>query len=632
LSLALAVAFFSRGVAPATAASDVGSRETIAGDERDELVPDSVVYAAAKAAAAKAAASRATVQARPVLPSSALGVLPTILARFEGIYDPSTGNPDETSAIGPTRLVEVVNNRLGIFDRQGTLLAGGSIAELTGADPNDFSTDPQILWDPSSRRFYYTIYLNRNHAACCDPGIAWGFSTTASPSSLADFCGYFTRFDYGGTFPDGTFPDFPQLGTTQDFLLIGINRFTFRTAFVGADLAWISKPPPGSTCPAPSSFHTGIFEQLKNVDGSLAFTPIPARQVDAAPTGRVVSGLFPGGNYLNVYTVQRDPGTGAALLSAPARLDVPSYSMPADAPQAGTTTTGQPAPLLDTGAGKLTQAYAAFDPRLGHVAVWTTQTAFGGAGAEVRWYEIDPSGPRLDQSGVVTDPQFRTYFYYGSIAPDRAVEGTSSAFGSNMVLGFDQSSTTTDVQIAMVSKVGAAAQSAPVVVKTSPGPNVTGASPNRWGDYSGASPDPTPVTTTTGVVWLTNQWNIASTGDGDPDWRTWNWAATAPDLTDVPSGGAPMRFRVFAPHPNPSGDGMQVDFELPGEQKVMAEVFDMRGRLARTIASWQEYPAGRHSLRWDSRNDAGAPAPPGIYFIQVRARGLSSTRKVAVLR
>jgi hypothetical protein len=57
---------------------------------------------------------------------------------------------------------------------------------------------------------------------------------------------------------------------------------------------------------------------------------------------------------------------------------------------------------------------------------------------------------------------------------NRAVDGTSARFGSNMVLGFDQQSTTIDVQIGMVSKVGAKPQSAPVVVKTSPGPNVDG--------------------------------------------------------------------------------------------------------------------------------------------------------------
>jgi len=173
-----------------------------------------------------------------------------------------------------------------------------------------------------------------------------------------------------------------------------------------------------------------------------------------------------------------------------------------------------------------------FNCLVGHMDFWTAHAVFGGAGSEVRWYEIDPTVPRLDQSGVVTDPDLQTFFFFGSLAPDRAVDGTSAQFGSNMVLGFDQSSTTIDVQIAMVSKIGAKPQSAPVVVKTSPGPNVdaicfsSGRGACRWGDYSGASPDPTPGTTKSGRVWLTNEWNVASADDNDFDWRTWNWAAT----------------------------------------------------------------------------------------------------------
>ncbi|MES2353424.1 MAG: dockerin type I domain-containing protein [Pseudomonadota bacterium] len=491
----------------------------------EELVPDPAAYEAAKSAP-RPLARRAS-PTSPIPP----GPSPKIVMSFEGIYDPSSTPPDETSAIGPTRLVEFINTRLGIFDRHGILLDSGSAQQFTGANASAFVSDPQILWDPSSQRFYYTIYENRSHAGGADPGIAWGFSTTSSPSSLSDFCNYFSRFTYGGQFPYGVFPDFPQLGMTRDFLLVGANRFSFDRVFIGADLVWISKPPPGTTCPAPNSFRSGIFEQVKSADGLEAFTLIPARQVDANSTGWVVSAVFPGGNFLNVYSVRPGAAAGPPLLSSAARVNVPEYLIPVDAQQAGTTTSGEPAPLLDTGSGKLTQAYAAFDPRLGHIAIWTAHAVYGGAGSEIRWYEIDPSQRRLDQSGVITDPSANTFFFYGSIAPDRAVHGTTARFGSNMVLGFNQSSATTDVQIAMVSKTGAAPQSASVVVKSSPGPNIDFNCFNndrgacRWGDYSSASHDPTPPNNT-GQVWLTNEWSVGSGDDNDYDSRTWNWVAT----------------------------------------------------------------------------------------------------------
>jgi hypothetical protein len=83
----------------------------------------------------------------------------------------------------------------------------------------------------------------------------------------------------------------------------------------------------------------------------------------------------------------------------------------------------------------------------------------------------------------------------------------------------------------MVSKIGAAAQSAPVLLLTSPGPDKDFACPNagnvcRWGDYAAATPDPSsPTGATHGQVWLTNQWNINSTNTGQSNWRTQNIVA-----------------------------------------------------------------------------------------------------------
>ena len=79
----------------------------------------------------------------------------------------------------------------------------------------------------------------------------------------------------------------------------------------------------------------------------------------------------------------------------------------------------------------------------------------------------------------------------------------------------------------MLTKVGAGTQSAFVLVKQSPGPNIDFSCQDtcRWGDYAGASPDPAAdVSLAHGRVWLTNQWNV----DNEPgavDWRTLNWLA-----------------------------------------------------------------------------------------------------------
>jgi hypothetical protein len=45
-------------------------------------------------------------------------------------------------------------------------------------------------------------------------------------------------------------------------------------------------------------------------------------------------------------------------------------------------------------------------------------------------------------------------------------------------------------------------------------------------DYSGATPEPAEsLAGMSGKVWLTNEWNVASTDKGRVDARIWIWAA-----------------------------------------------------------------------------------------------------------
>jgi hypothetical protein len=416
----------------------------------------------------------------------------------------------------------------GIYDRSGNVISSGPISDLVGE--TGFLSDPQIFWDPATSRFYYAIFENRDSTSTGpDEGIAWGFSKDGTPDNTSDWCNYFNEFTYGTT----SYPDYPRLGDSADFLLIGTNRFDLTDQYISSDLAWISKPSAGTTCPAASSFQTGIKSNLKNPDGSQVFTPVPARQIDSKSTGWVVgtppASLNP--NYLTIYRVTRSPATGAAVIGAPKTLPVAAYSVPPDAPQGGVTTSGDPAPPLNTLSGKLTQAFSGTDPRFSHTEIWTAHTVAGGAGSVVRWYEIDPNGLNLDQSGTVASKSL--YVFNGTVAPDRLVRGAKAKFGRNLVVGFNTSSQSTFSGIRMVSKLGSNPQSSKVLLKQSSGPNLdsTCFNPNRygcrWGDYSGASPDPgAALTATSGRVWLSNQWNLASIDDSSVDWRTLNWSAT----------------------------------------------------------------------------------------------------------
>jgi hypothetical protein len=79
--------------------------------------------------------------------------------------------------------------------------------------------------------------------------------------------------------------------------------------------------------------------------------------------------------------------------------------------------------------------------------------------------------------------------------------------------------------------------------------------------------------------------------------------------------------------PNPSTGPVRIEYALAEAAETSFEVVDMAGRMvARVPAERRE--AGRWAVGWEGRTTEGRPAPPGIYFVQMRVNG----RRVAHAR
>jgi hypothetical protein len=76
-----------------------------------------------------------------------------------------------------------------------------------------------------------------------------------------------------------------------------------------------------------------------------------------------------------------------------------------------------------------------------------------------------------------------------------------------------------------------------------------------------------------------------------------------------------------------------VHFGLANPDRVTARVYDVTGRLVRTLAD-RNFPAGEHDLYWDGADDGGRMMQRGVYFTQLRyaKTGFVDARKVTVLR
>jgi hypothetical protein len=448
---------------------------------------------------------------------------PVVGASWAGLSDPTVAPPDTNGAIGPSNYLEIINLQLGIYTRSGVLVNESPLGVVTGHSQFNLS-DPMVLWDSATQRFYYNVWDTAQAT------MVFGFSKTSTPASPADFCSYTKSFGYAST----EAPDYPKLGQSTNFLLIGVNHYASFSASSSdrSDLLWISKPKGSaaiSSCPAATTFNSGRFANLRNSNGTQAFTPVPAIEDDALGNGYVVASndiecppTCGSGNLVTVYTI-RQSSPGVASIFNTKSITVPSYSPPpGGAPQKGTSN------LLDTLDGRLEHAVVAFNPAVGHPVIWTGQTINGGGRSVFRWYEISPlpiGSPTVVASGTVSDPSL--WVFNGAMAPDRAVPSPGvpdraavSSFGGSYVIGFSTSSSTTLPAAQMVSSVSGAAQSPFVMVhQSTSADNDFSCSPTcRWGDYGGATSDPA-ATGAHGEVWLTNE--AVTAGNN----TTWNWEA-----------------------------------------------------------------------------------------------------------
>ncbi len=80
--------------------------------------------------------------------------------------------------------------------------------------------------------------------------------------------------------------------------------------------------------------------------------------------------------------------------------------------------------------------------------------------------------------------------------------------------------------------------------------------------------------------------------------------------------------------PNPFARAATVEVSLAHTARVRADVFDVAGRRVARLVD-RRLEAGRHRIAWNPR---GIDAPPGVYFVRVRAGARVEVRKIVRLR
>jgi len=95
--------------------------------------------------------------------------------------------------------------------------------------------------------------------------------------------------------------------------------------------------------------------------------------------------------------------------------------------------------------------------------------------------------------------------------------------------------------------------------------------------------------------------------------------------------GAPRAFALAPVYPNPFNPMTNVKFAVPRAGHVVLRIYDVAGRLVRTLVD-ADLPAAEHVQVWDGRDNAGQAVPSGTYYCRMSAEGYSSVQKMMLLK
>jgi hypothetical protein len=93
----------------------------------------------------------------------------------------------------------------------------------------------------------------------------------------------------------------------------------------------------------------------------------------------------------------------------------------------------------------------------------------------------------------------------------------------------------------------------------------------------------------------------------------------------------PDHYSLKEIYPNPFNPSTNIVFGLPRSTRVRIDIYDCRGRKVIALAD-RDFPAGWHTLLWDSRNDSGNLLSSGLYLLVIEAGDFSARSKMLLIR
>jgi hypothetical protein len=398
--------------------------------------------------------------------------------------------PDAGVAVGPSHIVEAINNEIYIYDKVGNLvtsLDSASFYKSVSKDPRGDYFDPTAFYDDISNQFFVGFGdVNFGSSSTTQTShYDYAVSTGNDVTSLTSGWTWHTI----NTKLSGTWGDFPHVGYDSDAYVLTSNQFSFSSGLYSKlEMNVVKK---------------SSFQDFRSSQTNASFTEFPARMhgAGAGTLYLVQENGFENGRSIQVDKVTNYFTTTPTVTRT--NLTVTSYSVAPAAVSPGNSN-------LDTGDTRINSA-----AWRNNTLVATQDIGTNGVSA-VRWYVFNTSGtPTLSQSGSIT-PGSGIYTYYGAMDIDP---------NGDLGMSYMESSSTQKVSVYDVGELSGGSMSAGVLAVAGTN-NFTqfDSNPHRAGDYSAIAVDPS-----TNNFWIENEYAGSHvTGIGDYGTFISNFTVTTP--------------------------------------------------------------------------------------------------------
>ena len=97
------------------------------------------------------------------------------------------------------------------------------------------------------------------------------------------------------------------------------------------------------------------------------------------------------------------------------------------------------------------------------------------------------------------------------------------------------------------------------------------------------------------------------------------------------AGGLPTVFALHGNYPNPFNPMTTIKFDLPRQAHVKLSVYDIAGRLVKTLVD-EVRPAATHTVVWDGSDRSGRRVASGTYYYVVQSDSFRAVQKMMLVK